>query len=234
MRKVRCERAARAVPERAGTGVSPSTTASSISSMEMAPSSPSAARSGRLSDAGGTRPSYGRPPTGRLWAAAHPARRPSCPGTGVRSRATALARPRRPDRLRDPAARRRHEAGARPGRALQRPGSGSSTSPYPLQPRFVDQQLEQDVAVFGEVGSRIAGDRAQFGVVQQRGPACDEEFPTRPECVRHAVVERVAPRSRRSWALGEVGSMKTNSRPPPTIGDTGWTLGVRARRRVAR
>ncbi len=38
MRKVRCDSAARAVPRRAGIGVSPSTTASSISSMEMADS----------------------------------------------------------------------------------------------------------------------------------------------------------------------------------------------------
>src|ERR1700722_11127932 len=57
MRKVRCESAARAVPDRAGKGESPSRTASSISSMEMAPSS----RSVGLSDEGGTRPSYGRP-----------------------------------------------------------------------------------------------------------------------------------------------------------------------------
>ena len=42
MRKVRCDSAARAVPDRAGRGVSPSTTASSISSMEMEPSSPQA------------------------------------------------------------------------------------------------------------------------------------------------------------------------------------------------
>ncbi len=62
MRKVRWDRAARAVPVRAGTGESPSTTASSISSMEMVPSS----RSGReLSDAGGTGPSYGRPSRAR-------------------------------------------------------------------------------------------------------------------------------------------------------------------------
>ena len=48
MRKVRCDSAARAVPDRAGSGVSPSTTASSISSMEMEPSSPHLeVRSGR-------------------------------------------------------------------------------------------------------------------------------------------------------------------------------------------
>src|SRR5580700_5430447 len=59
MRKVRCERAARAVPVRTGTGESPSTTASSISSMETAPSSagpPGAARSG---GGDGTAPWYG-------------------------------------------------------------------------------------------------------------------------------------------------------------------------------
>ena len=55
MRKVRCDRAARAVPLRAGRTLSPSTTASSISSNEIAASSPSIWRSGRLSDAGGTR-----------------------------------------------------------------------------------------------------------------------------------------------------------------------------------
>src|SRR5271163_1875584 len=71
MRKVRWDRAARAVPDRPGSGVSPSTTASSISSREMDPSSvpddpgpdpdldpPSGRRS---SDEGGTRPSYGSP-----------------------------------------------------------------------------------------------------------------------------------------------------------------------------
>src|ERR1700744_356978 len=70
MRKVRCDSAARAVPERAGTGVSPSTTASSISSMEMEPSSPPGADPDPdcpwdrgSSDEGGTRPSYGRPST---------------------------------------------------------------------------------------------------------------------------------------------------------------------------
>src|ERR1700728_678307 len=67
MRKVRCDRAARAVPDRAGRGVSPSTTASSISSIEMEPSTPPEggsdvrSPSGRSSEAGGTRPSYGRP-----------------------------------------------------------------------------------------------------------------------------------------------------------------------------
>ena len=54
MRKVRCDRAARAVPRRAGSGVSPSTTASSISSREMAPSSAAIARPGR--SAGQARP----------------------------------------------------------------------------------------------------------------------------------------------------------------------------------
>src|SRR5580698_5305755 len=70
MRKVGCESAARAVPERAGRGVSPSTTASSISSMEMAPSSPPGTdrdprfpSGGGSSGEGGTRPSYGRPST---------------------------------------------------------------------------------------------------------------------------------------------------------------------------
>src|SRR5580698_7169694 len=68
MRNVRCDSAARAVPDRAGSGVSPSTTASSISSREMEPSAPADAApgpgppSGRgSSDEGGTRPSYGRP-----------------------------------------------------------------------------------------------------------------------------------------------------------------------------
>src|ERR1700722_16729135 len=67
MRKVGCASAARAVPDRAGRGVSPSTTASSISSMEIEPSSPPGADPepefplGRgASDEGGTRPSYGR------------------------------------------------------------------------------------------------------------------------------------------------------------------------------
>ena len=70
MRNVRCDSAARAVPDRAGRGVSPSTTASSISSMEMELSSPPDAdpdpefTSGRASsDEGGTNPSYGRPST---------------------------------------------------------------------------------------------------------------------------------------------------------------------------
>src|SRR5580658_5922469 len=70
MRNVRCDSAARAVPDRAGRGVSPSTTASSISSMEMALSSPPDAdpdpefTSGLASsDEGGTGPSYGRPST---------------------------------------------------------------------------------------------------------------------------------------------------------------------------
>src|SRR5271156_7144516 len=69
MRNVRCDRAARAVPDRAGRGVSPSTTASSLSSIEMGPSTPPApdgdpdvrSRSGGSSEGGGTRPSYGSP-----------------------------------------------------------------------------------------------------------------------------------------------------------------------------
>src|ERR1700728_4328914 len=66
MRKVRCDRAARAVPDRAGRGVSPSTTASSISSIEMEPSTPPGgdpdvpSLSGRSSEGDGTGPSYGR------------------------------------------------------------------------------------------------------------------------------------------------------------------------------
>ena len=59
MRKVRCDRAARAVPRRGGSGVSPSTSASSISSMEMPLSSlvsPPGPPSPRLSDSAPTRP----------------------------------------------------------------------------------------------------------------------------------------------------------------------------------
>ena len=75
MRKVRWRRAARAVPLRAGTAASPSTTASSISSREMAPSSARRDRSSGVSGERGTGPSYGREPSGSP--ARSGARRPS-------------------------------------------------------------------------------------------------------------------------------------------------------------
>ena len=101
---------------------------------------------------------------------------------------------------------------------------------------FLDQQLEEQVTIFGWVRGPFDGNSAQLRIVQQVGMAADEELPTCPKCVWDAVVECIppVPRSRRSRASGEVGSMKTKSRPPPTIEATGWTLGVPLSRRVAK